>query len=508
VLKLTYGRLPRSGIILHLQAPNLAVLAVAVAVLMVAAGTASVMGILVTLPIWLPLLIIGAITRDGLPAVTLIRRRLMFTRRKAKGETSYRHRPEAPEFVELVREGYLTLPGRSRNVRLLSLPDGSAVAHDTARQTATIVCTVASRSFTTVGADRQDESVQALMGVMRGWTMRPGLNTDRARVTQSAIATAGSVRASERHIAAARARRRGAASAGLAAVDASYDEALGHAGARVRAHLTDVAITLDLRALTANIKAAGGGLRGLGEVVQLERDTSAQALGEAFDTVSWLTPGQVRGRARLIVDPESEQDLLTRAAENNDDAASPHAEVSAGGEAIMSMDEHRDYVEAESGFHRVYWIFQWPAYEMRPGFLGSVIFGELPPPEGGPVRHVVTIVSRPVSIAKALGRIKEQKKAWEASDRIRQKRGEQTSEADKQAYAELIGQEQRIGSGDGQLDTSAYITVTATSLAGLERASSAMQTHMANAGLEVRLLRNQQAEALMAAMVPTGEGLA
>lgn len=105
-------------------------------------------------------------------------------------------------------------------------------------------------------------------------------------------------------------------------------------------------------------------------------------------------------------------------------------------------------------------------------------------------------------------RINQKKKSWVASERMRQKRSQITSEADKHEWELLIEQEQSLMHGQGEFEMSAYVAVSAVDLDELDQASSAFRTHISNAALEAHVLNAQQGEALMMCAIPTGEGLA
>lgn len=488
-----FPRLPKQGIILHLQMPNLIVTGAGIVLLLVfvyASGQGP-LGALIGLPFWFPLVAIGLVTIRSTPLPIIVWREIMFIFRKLRGRSTYVHRPDVPVLSEMRREGTLLLPGRLQNARLLDA-DGVAIVHDAAQRTATMIATVVAPSFTYAAPRRQDAMVAGLSSVMRGWTLRPGIK----RFTQIARTSTGSVSAAR-----AVGRERISTRHSLDEVRASYEEMLTLAGNVVRSHVTEIAITLDLRALAAQVKSSGGGTDGLRRVAALEAESIQAALrGAGFVRVDWQSPTAVRMSIRSLLDPVMQPQLLERASRD------PDAGVDAGGESVMYFEEHRDFVRTDSAVHRVFWIGQLPAFNVRPGLFDSIIFGEMP--DGRPVRHIVSITSAPVSITRAMKRIEGLKKSWEASERYRQKRGQITSEADKHEWDLLIEQEQALVAGQGEFELSAYIAVSASDIDELDQASSALRTHVSNAGMEPHVLSAQQGEALMMCAIPTGEGLA
>lgn len=491
-LVLHLPRLSVQGIIMHLQLPNLLCLGIAgiVALVPMTIFSAGFVGTLATSPIWLPLLMIGLVTRRGVPGPILVLRAARFQVRKLRGQTKYRYRPDADGNRELQHEGFLVLPGRSRNVKLLSGQEGAALLHDTGANTVSVIADVAAPSFLSDSDARQDDLVQGYAGMHRGWTLREGIK----RFTEIERTMTGSVRAVEDYVHANMNPPQGAPG-----VADSILEGIRQAEGEVRDHRTQMVWTFDLLAMREQIRGAGGLEAGLTRVMHTEMATLEHAAKEAgFREVRWLTPGQVRALVRMQLDPLSTPALQAREAAGTGD-------VAAGGEAVIAFDEARDYVQADSGFHRVFWIVQWPQYAVRPGVLQTPIVGSMP--DGSPIRHTIAIVKAPVPIGRALKRIKDSKKSWEASERMRQKQGQITSESDKHDWQLLIEQEQRLVAGMGEFEQAAYVCVSATSKAELDQACSAMHTHMSNAGLETHVLYGQQAEALMMCAVPNGEGL-
>lgn len=487
----TFPRLSVQGTILHLTGINLLVIGAGIVIALIATTAGGPLGLLLTSPIWVSLAVLGAINVRSTPLPVIVWREIMFINRKRKGRTTYRHRPDVPELSELRRESVLLLPGRLRNVRLLDT-DGFAIVHDTAQQTATLIATVVAPSFDYSPAHRQDAMVEGVASVMRGWTLRPGIK----RFTQIARTSMGSVSASR-----ALARRRISTRPGLEEVQESYEEMLTLAGNIVRSHTTEIAISLDLRALASQITGFGGGTDGLRRVAALEADAIHAALrGAGFVLVDWQSAAHIRMSLRSLLDPVAQPDLLERASQD------PDAGVAAGGEAAMFFEEHRDFVRTDSAVHRVFWIGQLPSHTVRPGLFSSIIFGEMP--DGRPVRHVISITSAPVPLGRAMKRINQKMKSWVASERMRQKRSQITSEADKHEWELLIEQEQSLMHGQGEFEMSAYVAVSAADLDELDQASSAFRTHISNAALEAHVLNAQQGEALMMCAIPTGEGLA
>lgn len=497
---LALPRLTRTGIIFHWQKENLATMAIAVVLGVGSLQIGGMTAFAVSAIVWAPLFVVGMLYIRDMPAPLVLLRDISFAARRASGRTQYRHRPDAESVVELKHEGHLVLPGRDRNVKLVTATsggdgvhapgEGAALLHDKARHTITVIAEVGAPAFLTTSANAQAKAINDYAGLHRGWTLRDGI----CRFTEIERTRVGSTKAVREY-----ADKEWKAPAD-SPLTKSYYQALEQVETHVREHVTQMAWTFDLSKLRGQIKAAGGGEQGLAQVMLTEMETlRAGAVGAGFRQFDWLTPGQVRAMVRMQIDPLAVPGLQARAAAGT-------GEVQPGGEAVMSFDEARDYIHADSGFHRTWWIAQWPQTEVYPGVLQDVILGSMP--DGSTIRHTIALCKAPVPIGRAMKRIQDRKKAWTASERMRQKNGQITMESDRHEWELLLEQERALVAGMGEYEVSAYVCISATSKDELDHASSAMHTHMSNAGLETHILYGQQAEALMMCAVPTGKGLA
>ena len=75
----------------------------------------------------------------------------------------------------------------------------------------------------------------------------------------------------------------------------------------------------------------------------------------------WLAPAGLRHAARVVFDPASQ------ASGSLDRIGSP--------EVGVALDEQWGHVRTDSGVHAVYWIAEWPRFEVDPGFLQPVLLG-------------------------------------------------------------------------------------------------------------------------------------
>lgn len=489
-----FPRLSTQGIVLWLEWPNLCALIAAVAVAVVSVMTASLLGLVCTLPIWGYLTYIGVRLKHGVPLPILIFRKRVFTMRKLFRMTKQRYRPEAAGAMPL---GRLNLPGRGAFLKLWETPHGVLVVYDPQAGTAAISCTIASDTFAAGSDGRKQGLVEAWAQVKGAWTLREGI-TRISTLERTAPGSASGARA----YFAERATVTGSTPERQAPLDilrTSYVQSLDRTDQYISRHRTQLTLTLSAAALRSEIKANGGGIPGLLALAALEVEATTSALEDAgFVGIDWLNARRWAGAGRSIVDPAYSAIIEDR--EGTDLAGIDPTAL-----GPMSFEEHRDHVVWDSGYHRTFWIHEWPRLETLPGFSSFVVFATLP--DKTPIRHVLNIVEAPVKLRDALKRIEDEKKTWRTNQTIRAKTGKPDSASDRAEWTALEEQEEELIAGRGEYRYSGYLTVTGTSLGDLERAASAMSSALARAGLEPQVLYDMQGEALLMNAFPTGRGV-
>ena len=482
-----FNRLSTQGVVLWLGYSNLACLTVAVSVLAIATLNAGIGGALLTAPLWGFLTFVGVRRKHGVPLPIIYWREFMFQLRKSTGKTAHLTRPEKKPVLSAL--GRLNLPGRAGYLQLWETGRRVVVVFDPQLGTASITCVLYGDDFLGASVAEQDQRVEAWARVKGSWTLRDGI--DRIAVLErTAPGTALAARTYFTEHAADR----------YPALRASYEQSLARTDAQVVRHLTQVTLTFNTRALKEEVKANGGGKAGLLSYLEVEIEAATSALSAAgFVGIRWLTAREWAGAGRTALDPDYAPMIESRTGDVDLAGADPLAI------GAMALQEHRTYVSTDSGFHRTFWIHEWPRLETFPGFTKHVVFATLA--DGAPIRHIFNIVESPVTIRDALKRIADAKKTWRYNAIIRAKRGLDESAADRAEWKALEEQEEQLVAGRGEYRYSAYLTITETSLDRLERASSAMRNALSRAGLEPQLLYAQQAEALLLNAFPTGKGM-
>lgn len=481
-----YNRLATQGVWLWLGKSNVAALVVALIIIIASINSTGILGLIITAPLWGFLTFAGLRTKFGVPLPVLLWRDLMFQLRKSAKATKHLSRPEKAPVVAAL--GRLNLPGQTSYLQLWETPHGVNVVFDPQLQTASITCMLYGADFLAASQPDKDVLVESWARVKGAWT----LNEFIERISVLERTAPGSVES-------ARTYYRTHATADMPELRESYEESLASAEAQVTRHRTQVTVTFNTRTAREAIKAHGGGKVGLLAFIELQIAATESSLQQCgFVNLEWMNSRVWAGTGRAILDPEYAPVLEMR--DGTDLAGVDPLAV-----GPMSFEEHRTYVIADSGFHRTFWIHEWPRHEAHPGFTQNVVFATMP--DGRAVRHILNIVEAPVLMRVALKRIAEAKKSWRVNETARIKIGRESSAADHAEWDELVAQDAALASGRGEYRFSGYLTVSAMSLLELDAASMAMRSALSNAGLEPQILYAQQAEALMLNAYPSGRGM-
>lgn len=489
-----FDRLPTQGVVYGFSAAALSTLFLAALVAGIAVIGEGPLGLLATLPVTVPLAVLGIVKRHGEPLITHTVREVGGLMRKATGATSYRARPERKKITPT---SALNLPGREGRIHLYEASTGAVVVWDAAKGAATISCLVAtpglgvpqSDAASTVTDQQRDFLIFEWAKVLGSFTQKAHVK----RVTVIEQTRPGTV-------AAERAYFEAHTESNVQGVADSYRETLRLADQVVVAHLTQLTITFQLTGdARALVKGGGGGVKGMLSLAELEMSTAEEALMQAgFTRVAWVTPREWGAWAKSLIDPATQAAVDGRIL-TDWEGVDPHLATP------MVIEEHRGSVETDSAWHRTYWIQEWPRYETYPGFLSRLVFARKQ--SGAPVRHTFALVGTPVPVAEAMKHVDEQKRTWITNSNLRAKSGKPESAADEADWHGIAQHEADLVAGQGELRFSAYLTVTATSESDLETEAASMLNACSATGLEPRLIAWQQAEALMNVAYPSGLGM-
>lgn len=489
-----FARLPSQGVVNGIDGPGFIAMSIAVGVGAVAVLGEGLLGLLSVVPFVGPLAALGLIRRHGQSLITHVMREVGGVMRKAMGATTYRARPEKKKITP---ESSLDLPGREGRIHLYETERGEVVVWDARHGTATVCCVVATNGLGLPQADAPSTlSEEDREGLIFEWSKVLGSFTQKEHITRIAVleqTRPGTVAAERRYFE--------EHAKGLdGGVAESYREALELAARAVTKHTSLLAVTFKL---TGEAKALVKGERnekaGMLKLAELEIATTTDALFQAgFTRYVWMNAREWAAWGRSLIDPASQEGVDAR-------TGSMWEGVDPQSASPMLIDEHRTVVETDSGWHRTYWIQEWPRYETFPGFMSRLVFTKQQSEK--PVRQTFMLVGQPVQIGAAMKKIEEQKRTWITNAGIRQKSGKPTTAADDADWHALEQQEADLVAGQGELRFSAFLTVTATQPESLEQEAASIRNACSATGLEPRSMPWQQAEALMNVAFPCGLGM-
>ncbi|MCF4123685.1 PrgI family protein [Antribacter sp. KLBMP9083] len=466
-----FSRLAKRVLLLGLTAAQVAALAAGVLPLIAAIYLGGI-GVQAALPLTAACAVVALVPVGGQPLVDWLPIGLAWAWRSASGQLEYRVRLDRPRPA-----GTLALPGRAAALRLVEDPlTGAALVHDPHTATLTVVVPVTSSAFTMLDPADQARRVAA-WGKVLATTCRSG-RIAALTVTERTLPGSG---ASLTEWWRSNGNDDGALPARI------YGELIERAGPTAERHETSVALTLDLKAASRAVRAAGGGLAGAAAVLRQEAQTLATALRAAELTASGpLDPAALAVWLRTAYDPTITPLLERHAGVGRDIAAAGPAAVT----------ETWGSLRSDAAWHTVLWISQWPQTGVYPGFLAPLLLTS-------GVQRTFTIRYEPIR-ADVAARDLRRKKTGHITEAAQRAKVGQVEDATQVAeYDDVLTQEADLAAGHGVLRATGLITVSAGDPDELERDVAAIEQAAIQAGCETRRLWGQQATAFATAAVAT-----
>lgn len=484
-------RRSEQGIIGGLNGWQVGSLAVAAAILWLALVRWGIPGAVVSMVIALPIAAGGLIPVNGMPLTRYGYVWLSMIARRRVGATQTRFRPE-----RVTPKGTIQLPGKLGNVQIWDDPENNfAVVYDPRAKTMSLTAELEVQGFLMMEAPERAQLMEAWSRVLASFTQREGVK----RVALQERTSPMTIEPARQHY------RMTVEREGLddtEAVAVNYQDALEAAAAFAVSHKNYLTLTFDLVALHRQVGELGGGKGGILALARQEKDNITAALRDAQFTIRrWLNMRLWAGLARTAFDPDYLSILQNRVGDDEG------VDLSAIGPMALEEPKGKNgLVYTDSGYHTTLWVHEWPKMEMPVGFVEPIVFTR-DTTTGQAVSHIFTMVMTPVRTRQALKRIRDEKKTWRNNQRVKAKSGQAQSAADVADWDALIEQEQAIIAGEGDYRYGAYVTVSAKSERELTSALAGMRNALNRANMEAQILYCQQAEALLANALPTGQGM-
>ena len=449
-----FAPLSRSGVMLGLSWPQLALVALAISRPMLQLTFAKdVPGALLSLVWWTtPIATIAVGSWGGRSLLERITTVGLYLIRKAGKQTS-----TVVRVAQARVEGQVAIPGaageRLHSFALVGVEygQGAAFVWDAVAQTATAVV-----RFSTDGWELADDQVKASRAAAVGDLCQKLTGVDGVvRVAVHARSyPGGTARLPEP-------RLTEAAAGGLVAAEHAELLATPAIGRALHRDVV-VTITLAANAVSRDVDAAGGGVAGVSRVLADRVQQIAAGLpgcGVRIADATWMNEAQIRGALRLAYDPDAAAWLDAQDWQLPADAV-----------LAQVVQERLDHLVTDSAFHRSWWVERMPALPARAGFLAPLI-------GGGRVPHTVTQVWEAVDVHQAEKRLNNAEASRSTAEQVNEFLGRPTSTAHTAEGKELTKRRAEIENGYGDVRFSAWITVHAPTLDELRRSDLWIASH-------------------------------
>jgi hypothetical protein len=156
-----------------------------------------------------------------------------------------------------------------------------------------------------------------------------------------------------------------------------------------------------------------------------------------------------------------------------------------------------DHVQADGAFHAVLWVAEWPRAHVAADVLWPIVF-----PSG--VQRTLSLFYRPFTRVQSEAAIRAKHSEIIQSSWLKHKLGRVETLADSKELDDVLARESELLAGHGEVGLVGMITVTAASLADLDDAVSTVHAAATQASMDVRRLYGQQLQAFTAAALPLG----
>ncbi len=474
--RVQFGRRPQRGLLLGLGAPQLIYVGLSLLVLVPSLYVGRIQLALITAVVWVPPLVLAFVSVKGRKLVEWLPVVASFQRRRRARQASFRKQHTKPR-----PDGTLALPGSAARLRrFVHAATGSVMVHDPHAKTVSATLRVIPGAWTLAEPAEQDRRADAWGAILSEFcTADSGIA--RIQVLERTLPESGV--AAEAYW-----RKRGRDDDSWEV--ASYRELLAAATPASERHETTITLVLDMRTATRAIKDAGGGVAGAAEVL-------AQQLGMLTSRLSGmdvrpdgcLDSTDMAGVLRGAYDPGA----LAQMAKTGLGTALEHA-------GPVAIEEEWDHLRADSAYHCVLWVAEWPRIAVPVNFLWPLLLTS-------GVRRSVSTVFRPVPTAKALRAVRAELVDHESNARQRARRDVIETESDRREWNDTRRREVELAAGAGDMDYSGLVVVSAWSLEQLRASVGQITTAAAKAHCELRVLYGEQAEAFTCGALPLGRGL-
>ncbi|ONI79073.1 hypothetical protein BWI15_00415 [Kribbella sp. ALI-6-A] len=468
-----FPRPERNAVLLGLRPIQVALLALAVLLLVLSVvGDSSPAARLTGLAASTCCGVIALARIEDLPSYRWLLLRAVHVLRIARKRQSYRASVTRPSV-----HGSLHLPGAEGALRILDTDAAVAAVHDPRRRRLTAVARIEGPAHLLQNTDEQDRRVTAYGQLIAGLCQSNRIV--RAQILERTLPDPGDGLTNW-------AQQRGLDPRQPAG--AIYRDLLRHAAPAPARHETLFAFTLNLDAVSKEVRKHGGGIAGAMTVLEAEARGFQMALGAAGVAGCWLNAPELAMSLRVAFDPAATRTIPSLEA------------LDQSGAGPLAIDAAWDHLRTDSSMHRVYIVTEWPRVRATPAFLGPLLL------KPG-VRRTFSLVLQPIPVAKALRDARRHQVDRVTERATRKKIGRLETEEDRQLDADVAQREKDLAAGHGDVRWIGLLAVSADDEEKLDEACTEMEIASARALIDLRRLVGQQLDGFLATTLPFGTGL-
>ncbi|MGC4939978.1 SCO6880 family protein [Kribbella sp. DT2] len=416
---------------------------------------------------------VAALARiEDLPAYRWILLRALHVLRIARKQQSYR-----ASFTRPRAHGSLHLPGTESALKILDTTATIAAIHDPRRRRLTAVARIDGPAHLLQNSDEQDRRVTAYGQLIAGLCQSSRIV--RAQILERTLPDPGD------------GLNKWAQQRGLdpsKPAGAIYRDLLKHAAPAPARHETLFAFTLNLDAVSKEVRKHGGGVAGAMTVLEAEARGFEMGLAAAGVAGCWLNAPELAMSLRVAFDPSATRTIPSLEA------------LDPSGAGPLAIDAGWDQLRTDSSVHRVYIVTEWPRVKATPAFLGPLLL------KPG-VRRTFSLVLQPIPVGKALRDARRHQVDRVTERATRRKIGQLETEEDRQLDADVAQREKDLAAGHGDVRWIGLLAISADDEEKLDEACTEMEIAAARALIDLRRLVGQQLDGFLATTLPFGTGL-
>ncbi len=277
------------------------------------------------------------------------------------------------------------------------------------------------------------------------------------------------------------------AAAGSGRAAHSYRALLASDAARVTTHDLRVWISLDDRRLGRRVANPAQA------ALAAARALTDRAVAAGLTVGAPLSPVEIAEAVRVQADPSLADTLagVRRGLAERAGLASPLAAIHAG---PLSVDVTWDAVRVDDGWHRLFWVVQWPALGVAPGWLDPLMLD-------APCARTLTVLMEPVPARLSRKRITAESASIDTQITQRDKHALRVPVHLARAHSDLARREAELAAGFPEYGYLAVVDVTGPSRDALDEACAALTDLAARCGItELRPLHGRHDQALAVAL--------